>query len=297
MKISTERRRIKRRQERVSHKKLRMLRSRKYARKTAKKVMRGGLLLGTDKKINVKTGGLVVNEAFILSFRKGIIKRNTLDLELNIDLTKFRGKISLLFNELLRKLTNNPTYTLPSRYESAFFDIPNRNMWIGNNQNTINSAQQIVTNDRYQFQGIYRNDDGDVQSLIKNSEWGKVYDREIKVEKISEEINKLRSIKVSKVSFSITIENGNIKITDVKLSSFFCTNVVIRRELPNSGYGRTQTIKDGFCKYISDLELTEENGLRPIIEIKGQEGVTIDTILSGLREITELELELQGIKQ
>jgi len=36
------RRRVKRRQDRVSHKKLRTLRSRKYARKTARKVMRGG---------------------------------------------------------------------------------------------------------------------------------------------------------------------------------------------------------------------------------------------------------------
>ncbi len=41
-KSTVARRRVKRRQERVSHKKLRTLRSRKYARKTAKKVMRGG---------------------------------------------------------------------------------------------------------------------------------------------------------------------------------------------------------------------------------------------------------------
>jgi len=41
-KSTVARRRVKRRQERVSHKKLRTLRSRKYARKTARKVMRGG---------------------------------------------------------------------------------------------------------------------------------------------------------------------------------------------------------------------------------------------------------------
>jgi len=41
-KSTVAKRRVKRRQERVSHKKLRTLRSRKYARKTARKVMRGG---------------------------------------------------------------------------------------------------------------------------------------------------------------------------------------------------------------------------------------------------------------
>ena len=44
-KSTVARRRVKSRQERVSHKKLRTLRSRKYARKTAKKVMRGGKMI------------------------------------------------------------------------------------------------------------------------------------------------------------------------------------------------------------------------------------------------------------
>ena len=42
-KSTVARRRVKRRQDRVSHKKLRTLRSRKYARKTARTVMRGGM--------------------------------------------------------------------------------------------------------------------------------------------------------------------------------------------------------------------------------------------------------------
>ena len=268
MKISTERRRIKRRQERVSHKKLRMLRSRKYARKTAKKVMRGGIIGSTDKKINVKTGGLVVKEAFILSFRRGFIKRNTLDLELKIDLTKFQYNISLLFNELLRKLTNNPTYTLPRSYESEFFDIPNRERRIENNNNTIGLA---IQRDGYPFEGIYRNDDGTVPYLFKKKEYGSLSERKIRVEEISEEINKLRSNNVSTVSFSINIEDGNIKITDVKLSSFFCSDVVIRWELPSNGYGRMSLEAAGFCKYISDRKLSKENEPWPIIEIKGQE--------------------------
>lgn len=188
----------------------------------------------------------------------------------------------------MRKLTNNPTYTLPRSYESEFFDIPNRQRRIENNSNTIYSAKPI---ERYQFEGIYRNDDGNVPDLFKNNEYGSLSERKIRVENISEEINKLRSNNVSTVSFSINIEDGNIKITDVKLSSFFCSDVVIRWELPSNGYGRMSQKPAGFCKYISDRKLSKENEPWPIIEIKGQEGVTIDTILSGLGEITELDLQ------
>ena len=53
-KSTVARRRIKRRHERVSHKKLRTLRSRKYARKTARKVMRGG------KRLEIHLRGMEV---------------------------------------------------------------------------------------------------------------------------------------------------------------------------------------------------------------------------------------------
>ena len=54
-KSTVARRRVKRRQERVSHKKLRTLRSRKYARKTVRKVMRGGGLFGENKNNKITT--------------------------------------------------------------------------------------------------------------------------------------------------------------------------------------------------------------------------------------------------
>lgn len=63
-KSTVARRRVKRRQERVSHKKLRTLRSRKYARKTVRKVMRGGVF--GDNKITAH----VVYDAIPFMFRQ-----------------------------------------------------------------------------------------------------------------------------------------------------------------------------------------------------------------------------------
>ena len=106
-KSTVARRRVKRRQDRVSHKKLRTLRSRKYARKTARKVIRGG---GGDEEVDlnrnvigetvtVNNDGSANNKESTLDnvfgtklFQKTIlgIKRRSYVLKISIDIDKYK---------------------------------------------------------------------------------------------------------------------------------------------------------------------------------------------------------------
>jgi hypothetical protein len=154
--------------------------------------MRGGLIGGTDKKIDVKIGDkFFEKEAFTLSYRKGLIRRNIVDLELKIDLTKFKDHISLLFNELLRKLTNNRSYILPNEYESEIFDSPSRDFCIRTNNRIITSATNTPKDHNFE---IYSNYDGNVSGLFRDREFGKLSDREISLDKIYKELNNFKSI-------------------------------------------------------------------------------------------------------
>lgn len=94
-KSTVARRRVKRRQERVSHKKLRTLRSRKYARKTARNVMRGGGGKGGEViVINFKkeTG---LEPAVVLTFSE-----NNDKLNMSVDINVYQGNVITLLHSL-----------------------------------------------------------------------------------------------------------------------------------------------------------------------------------------------------
>ena len=107
-------RRIKRRQQRlrlVSKNAKRKVRSVRKHRKTAKKVMRGGFLIG-GHKVTVKllsTTGNTNNGEFIIGipFMKKWSKKN-LTIIIDIDLKKYTGSVLLLLNSLLTNLLGTP---------------------------------------------------------------------------------------------------------------------------------------------------------------------------------------------
>lgn len=108
-KSTVARRRVKRRQDRVSHKKLRTLRSRKYARKTARKVMRGGgdeevnlnrnvieetVTVNNDGAANSKKSTLnnvFGTKLFQKTFVFGMVKRSSYVLKISIDIGKYKN--------------------------------------------------------------------------------------------------------------------------------------------------------------------------------------------------------------
>jgi hypothetical protein len=92
-KSTVARRRVKRRQERVSHKKLRTLRSRKYARKTARNVMRGGAKDVIIIKFKKETGEEV--PAIVLTFSE---KNDKLNMSVDIDV--YQGNVITLLHSL-----------------------------------------------------------------------------------------------------------------------------------------------------------------------------------------------------
>ena len=94
-KSTVARRRVKRRQERVSHKKLRTLRSRKYARKTARNVMRGGANENEVIMIKFKKGQEEEVQAIVLTFSKNLLK-------VSIDINAYQGNV----REILHCLFN-----------------------------------------------------------------------------------------------------------------------------------------------------------------------------------------------
>lgn len=220
------RRRVKRRQQRVSHKKFRTLRSGKYARKTARKVMRGGLLNSTEKSINIKVGeDRVVNEAFKLSFRRSFTNsKTTVLLELVININKYTERIPLLLDTLLSDLLGIDRYKL--RLDSTIFDRITRQSGFENNKKLSEYTPGKFIGD-YGVEGIYKDNDRRVGLLYSKSEMGQLFDRRISIDTINNEMKKMEKTNESKVTFSISVENGKIKIKDVKISTIFCNPATI----------------------------------------------------------------------
>jgi len=119
-KSTVARRRVKRRQERVSHKKLRTLRSRKYARKTARKVMRKVMRGGGV--INIYLEGNNNEAAITLKMDKNKFSSGyTLEIEINLNLYPY--DVRMLLNSLFMKLGTEQLYS-PSEIRYDKYDIP-----------------------------------------------------------------------------------------------------------------------------------------------------------------------------
>ena len=107
-------RRVKRRQQRlrlVSKNAKRKVRSVRKLRKTAKKVMRGGFLIG-GHNVTVKlssTTGNTNNEEFSIVARSPLMNSSkNLTIIIEIDLKKYTGSVLLLLNSLLTNLLGTP---------------------------------------------------------------------------------------------------------------------------------------------------------------------------------------------
>ena len=107
-------RRVKRRQQRqriVSKNAKRNVRSVRKHRKTAKKVMRGGMLFG-GHNVTVKlssTTGNTNNEEFSIVARSPLMySSKNLTIIIEIDLKKYTGSVLLLLNSLLTNLLGTP---------------------------------------------------------------------------------------------------------------------------------------------------------------------------------------------
>lgn len=283
-KSTVARRRVKRRQERVSHKKLRTLRSRKYARKTArtaKKVMRGGLLNAVKKQITVKAYGTPVTNAFTLSYRRSFTNKTTVLLELVIDISQYRLSISLILDTLLSELFGSE-YNL--KLNSSIFDGETSKEGIQKNQKLLNytSGKTFDEFNNHYSTGIYKDWDGKVNSYHRNSDMDKLSDREIGYKKIQDEIDKMNKTIESKVSFSISIENGNITIKELKKTTIFCSPATVSLAWKHTGrsYGTAKVGK--FCEVSHDVETKVTSSEFALGNI------TIESIIDKLTEIKEI---------
>ena len=283
-KSTVARRRVKRRQDRVSHKKLRTLRSRKYARKTArtaKKVMRGGLLNAVKKQITVKAYGTPVTNAFTLSYRRSFTNKTTVLLELVIDISKYRLSISLILDTLLSELFGSE-YNL--KLNSSIFDGETSKEGIQKNQKLLNytSGKTFDEFNNHYSTGIYKDWDGKVNSYHRNSDMDKLSDREIGYKKIQDEIDKMNKTIESKVSFSISIENGNITIKELKKTTIFCSPATVSLAWKHTGrsYGTAKVGK--FCEVSHDVETKVTSSEFALGNI------TIESIIEKLTEIKEI---------
>lgn len=125
-KSTVARRRVKRRQDRVSHKKLRTLRSRKYARKTARKVTRGGgnnnitayvlydkipiVKRTKDKEGNQKTDSTTINLPICVILIKPKTPKDDIYLFFNSEMTT---EDVILTVKLLLGIPEETTFTPP----------------------------------------------------------------------------------------------------------------------------------------------------------------------------------------
>ena len=283
-KSTVARRRVKRRQERVSHKKLRTLRSRKYARKTArtaKKVMRGGLLNAVKKQITVKAYGTPVTNAFTLSYRRSFTNKTTVLLELVIDISKYRLSISLILDTLLSELFGSE-YNL--KLNSSIFDGETREEGIQKNQRLLKytSGNTYGESKNYYSTGIYDDSDGRVNEYHRNSDMDKLSDREIGYKKIQDEIDKMSKTNESKVSFSISIENGKITIKELKKSTIFCSPATVSLAWVHTRRSYETAEVGNFCEVSHDVKTTVKSK-----EITSDD-ITIESIITRLTSIPEI---------
>jgi hypothetical protein len=246
--------------------------------------MRGGLVNATVKSVNIKVEQDVVSEAFTLSFRKSFTNsKNTVVLELVVDINKYEGSVSLLLNALLSELSDTE-YEL--NLGSKLFDHITRQDGISHNSKLLNYTSGTFY-DKYKQKictGIYEDWDNAVSDLYIQSEMRKLSQREISIDNIENEIKKMEKTNKSKVNFNISIENGKITIKDVKNSTIFCNSATVTLEWTNSGSAGTGRA-GSFCKYVSDVD-TKVNS--PDITTSGD--ITIDSILSKLNEIQEIHV-------
>lgn len=281
-KSTVARRRVKRRQERVSHKKLRTLRSRKYARKTARKVMRGGLVGDTTKKIKLKAyGEFVDKDAFTLSYRRSFTNKTTVLLELVIDIRKYKFSISFILDTLLSHLFGNE-YNLT--LNSSIFDDETREDGIKKNQRLLNytSGKTYDEFNNYYSTGIYKDWDGQVNSYYKNSDMDKLSNREISSDKIQDEIKKMSETIKSKVSFNISIENGKITIKELKKSTIFCSPATVSLASVHTRRSYRTAEVGIFCEVSHDVKTKVTSP-----EITST-GITIDSIIDKLNKLEEI---------
>jgi hypothetical protein len=280
--------RVKRRQQRLVSKnvkrKARTVRTLRKHRKSARKVMRGGLLNATVKSVNIKVEQDVVSEAFTLSFRKSFTNRtNTVVLELVVDINKYEGSVSLLLNALLSELSGTE-YEL--NLGSKLFDHITRKHGISGNSTLLKYTSDTFY-DKFKDKictGIYEDWDNAVNDLYGKSKMRELSQREISIDNIENEIKKMEKTNNSKVNFNISIENGKITIKDVKKSTIFCNSATVTLDW---NYGQPAgTAKVGnFCKYVSDEDTEVKSGY-----ITTASNITIDSILSKLNEIQEIHV-------
>jgi len=288
-KSTVARRRVKRRQDRVSHKKLRTLRSRKYASKTARKVMRGGLFNAINKQIKVIARQIPVENAFTLSYRKSFTNDNTVLLELVIDISKYKHSISLILDTLL-------SYLFGIKYKSGLttiFDDETRNIGIKNNKELLSytAGKEFGSGPSYNYTksaGIYYDLDPregkTVSDLARAREWGKLSDKEISTGKINSEIEKMEKTNVSKVSFSISIsndENHNITIKDLKKSTIDYSPAKVVLVWKEGGrYFGTRVVEFYELSHDVDTKIESPEGT--------QKNITIESIITKLSDISEI---------